>query len=253
MTVQSPPPPPMAPAPPKKGLSPLAWVGIGCGVLLLIGFMVVVVGGFFVARKAKQVAENPEMFAAEMMVRANPDVELVSKDEDAKTITVKDKKTGEVTTLSLADIKDGKLTVKGADGQEANVSVGQDGFKVTDGKGKTTYQLGGGEVKDLPSWVPAYPNGQTQGTYSSQTAEEKTAGFVVTTSDSVDQVLSFYKEKLEANGLKIEQTSTSSGTTGNGATLSAKSDDEKRTAIVMIGTGSDNKGTSATVTYVEKP
>jgi hypothetical protein len=231
----------------------LAWVGIGCGVILIIGCIVGGFAAYWVGNKAKQVAENPEMFAAEMMVRANPDVELVSKDESAKTITVKDKKTGEVTTLSLADIKDGKLTVKDDKGQEVNLSAGQDGFKVTDGKGNVAFQAGGGSVKDLPSWVPVYPGAQTQGTYSTQNAEEKTAGFVVSTSDSVDQVLSFYKEKLEANGLKIEQTSTSSSGTGNGAMLSAKSEDEKRTVVVMIGNGSDNKGTQATVTYVEKP
>jgi hypothetical protein len=243
----------MAPTPPKKGLSPLAWVGIGCGALLLIGFMVFAVGGYFAARKIKQMGENPEMTVAEMMVRANPDVELVSKDENAKTITVRDKKTGEVTTLNLADIKNGQLKVKGADGKEANLSVGQDGVKVTDGKGNVAFQTGGGAVKDLPSWVPVYPGAQTQGTYATQNAEEKTAAFVVSTSDSVDQVLSFYKEKLEANGLKIEQTSSSTSGTGTGAMLSAKSDDEKRTVVVMIGNGSDNKGTQATVTYVEKP
>jgi hypothetical protein len=253
MTVQSPPPPPTGPAAPKKGLSPLAWVGIGCGVILVLGFIVVSVGGYFAARKLKQVAENPAMAVAEAMVAANPDVELVKKDEDAKTITVRDKKTGEVMTVDLDDIKNGQIKFKDANGKEANLQMGQEGIKVTDEKGNTAFQAGAGQVKDLPSWVPVYPGGQTQGSFSSQTAEEKTANFSVTTSDSVDQVLAFYKEKLEANGLKIEQTSTGTNANGSGAMLSAKSADEKRTVVVMAGTGSDSKGTTATVTYVEKP
>lgn len=254
MTVQSPPPPPpTGPTAPKKGLSPLAWVGIGCGALLLIGFLVFAVGGFFAARKIKQMGENPEMAVAEMMVRANPDVELVSKDESAKTITIRDKKSGEVMTVNLADIKDGQIKFKDASGKEANLEMGKEGIKVTDEKGNTAFQAGAGQVKDLPSWVPVYPGAQTQGSYSTENAEGKTANFVVTTGDSVDQVLAFYKEKLEANGLKIEQTTTGNNASGSGAMLSAKSDDDKRTVIVMVGTGSDNQGSQATVTYVEKP
>jgi hypothetical protein len=44
MTVQSPsPPPPTAPQPPKKAIGPLGWVvaiGCGCGVIVLVGFIV---------------------------------------------------------------------------------------------------------------------------------------------------------------------------------------------------------------------
>jgi hypothetical protein len=259
MTVQSPPPPPgigpdMPGTPKKKGLSPLAWVGIGCGALLVIGFIVMAAGGIFAARKIKQMGDNPEMTVAEMMVRTNPDVELVSKDEDAKTITVRNKKTGEETTLNLSDIKNGNFKVEGADGKEASVQLGEDGIKVTDEKGNSTFQAGAGTdlPKDLPDWVPVYPGGQVQGTMSSDTPEQKTSSFTVTTQDSVADVIKFYQDKLAANGLEVEQTTTGSGADGSGGMISAKSSDDTRNVIIMIGSSSEGTGSSAQVTYIQK-
>ncbi|HVR97292.1 MAG TPA: hypothetical protein VMW27_11805, partial [Thermoanaerobaculia bacterium] len=128
MTVQSPPPYPPPGAPAKKGLSPLAWVGIGCGALLVVGFIVFAIITFVIGRKVKQMADNPDaaaMTAIEWVIKANPDVELVKSDPDTKTFTVRDKKTGEVTTVSLEDAKNGKFSVKkqGADGKEESANV----------------------------------------------------------------------------------------------------------------------------------
>jgi hypothetical protein len=100
MSVSSPvPPPPGSPQAPKKGLSPLAWVGIGCAVLFVLGLLVlggiVGVGGYFAKKAAAKFEKNPTMAAAEMVVRLNPDLELVSSDEKTNTLTIKDKKTGE--------------------------------------------------------------------------------------------------------------------------------------------------------------
>ena len=57
-------PPPPAPAK-KKGLPPLAWVGIGCGALVVIALIVFAVGSWLVAKKVRDVAgefeANPAM------------------------------------------------------------------------------------------------------------------------------------------------------------------------------------------------
>src|ERR1700712_1765267 len=104
MSVASPvPPPPGSPQPPKKALSPLAWVGIGCAVLFVIALLALggigAIGSYFIKKQADKFEKNPTMAAAEMVVRLNPDLELVSSDEKTNTLTIKDKKTGEVTTL----------------------------------------------------------------------------------------------------------------------------------------------------------
>ena len=97
----------------KKGLSPWAWVAIGCGGLLLVAMIVMMVGGMFVAKKvgdfAEDFEENPAA-AAEMLIKMNPDLELVDSDRDAGTMTIRNKEDGEVITVNYEDIEKGKLS-----------------------------------------------------------------------------------------------------------------------------------------------
>jgi len=257
MSVASPvPPPPGSPQAPKKGLSPLAWVGIGCAVLFVLGLLVlggvVGVGGYFAKKAADKFQKNPTMAAAEMVVRLNPDLELVSSDEKTNTLTIKDKKTGEVTTISADDAKNGKLTIKTDKGTATFDANSKDGgsLKVTDDKGQvTTMNAGAGTPQNLPTWLPVYPGGKVQGTFDTTTAEGRSATFTVTSTDSATKVLEFYKSQLEGAGLKVEK-STFSANGQDGGTVTGKSADDKRQANVLIG--SANGQTSATVTFQEK-
>src|SRR5215470_13160748 len=90
MTVQSPPPPPSPPGTPqaqKKGMGPLAWIGIGCGVIVLLGCIVMGAFFYFVKSKADEFQKNPALSAAKLAVQLNPDLDLVSSDEKAQTLT----------------------------------------------------------------------------------------------------------------------------------------------------------------------
>src|ERR1700680_2327921 len=116
MTTYPPVPPP--PLPPKKS-NVLKWVLIGIGACFML-FVIAVVGlGLFVAQKAKQagfdselIKKSPALAGAKMMVAANPDVEMVSADEGKQEITVRERKTGNVYTMSFEDAKNGKFTMK---------------------------------------------------------------------------------------------------------------------------------------------
>jgi hypothetical protein len=256
MTVSSPapPPPPGPPQAPKKGLSPLAWIGIGCGVIIVLGVIALGAIGFFVKKKVDEVSKNPTMAAAEVIVRMNPDLELVSKDEGHSTLTIKDKKTGEVMTFSAEDAKEGKFTFKSDKGTATfDASGSQNGggtFKVTDDKGQvSTFNAGAATPQNLPSWLPVYPGGAVQGTFDTTGPEGRSAAFTVTTTDPVSKVMDFYEAQLKGAGLKVDK-STFSSNGQNGGTLAAKSDDEKRQAGLLLGTA-DGK-TSATVTFQEK-
>src|SRR5436305_3852591 len=162
--------------PPKKGMSPLAWIGIGCAVVIVLGIMAFGVLGFFAKRALDKVKDNPGMAAAELAVRANPDLELVSSDPKTNTLTVKNKKSGETVTFSGEDAKNGRFTVKTDKGTASfDASGSKDGggtLKVNDEKGQTTtFQSGAAAVKNLPSWVPTYPGGTVQGTFDANTAD----------------------------------------------------------------------------------
>ena len=253
MTVASPQTPP-PPPPAKKGMGPLGWIAIGCGAILLIGLLGVGACSYYAKKKLQSMASdfeaNPEMAAAKLVVQMNPDLELISTDDAAGTLTVRNTKTGETVTLNMADIKEGKFSVTTDEGT-SSVDMGEGGMTVTDAQGQTS-TLGAGDsaAADAPSWVPTYPNGTVEGAYSSTSADGRTAMFVVKTPDSVSEVLAFYEEKLKAEGLKVEST-TYAANNATGGTVTAISGDEKRSVNVAAG-AAENEGTAATVTYSEK-
>lgn len=252
--------PPQAPPPAKKGLSPLAWVAIGCGGIAIIGILVVgglvMAGGMFAKKQLDKLEKNPAMTAAEWAVRANPDLELVESDPEAGTLTIRDKKTGEVTTISAEDAKEGKFTVTTKEGTSSvDFSGGEDGgsLTVTNEKGETsTFSAGANAPTGFPSWVPAYPGGVPQGMFQVNSPQERGASFTVQTSDAVAKVLEFYKGKLEGAGLAVQSSSYEANGKVAGGTVTGTSSDQKRTVNVIV-TGQEGQGTQAVVSYSEKP
>jgi|CXWL01.1.fsa_nt_gi hypothetical protein len=244
--------------PAKKGIGVWGWVAIGCGLLMVLGLVTCFGVGMFVKNKVSGMAsdfeKNPAKAAAEMAVRLNPDVELVSSDDEK--MTVKDKKTGKVVTVNFEDAQEGKFSFETEDGK-STVDVngagqgdsgtgsltftGPDGQKATFGAGNT--------AADLPSWLPAYPGAEVAGNFTADTAEGKAGAVTVTTTDSVDAVATFYEGKLKDAGLAVQKM-TMSGEGGSGVTLVGSEDGGKRVANVTIGS-TDGK-TSAMVTYNEK-
>lgn len=262
MTISSPPPVPPPPGPPpgsppppaKKGLSPLAWVGIGCGVIAIIGAIVVgglvTAGGWFAKKQIDRLEKNPTLVAAEWAVRANPDLEVVSSDESKGTLTIKNKKTGEEITINAEDAKEGRISFKTDKGTAVMEGSQEGGFKVTNEKGETTTFGAGGGAQKLPSWMPVYPGGTVQGTYDVNNAEGRSVAFQVTTSDAVSKVLDFYEDQLESAGLKVSKNTFSTGGQDSGGTLSAESADGKRKSGVIVST--TGSGTQAVVTVQDK-
>ena len=205
------PPPPGAPQQPvKKGLGPLGWILIGCGGLVVIAGLIfgglMFAGGRFLKNKAAEFEKNPAFAAAKLAVQVSPEVELVSSDEDKGTLTIKNKKTGEVMTISAEDAKEGRFVFKSDEGTAVFDASGQQGtLKVTTDKGETA-TFGAGSPQNLPSWLPVYPGGSVTGTYDTTTAEGRTAAFTVTTRDSSDKVLEYYESEFKGAGFKVDKT-----------------------------------------------
>lgn len=88
----------------KKGLSPLAWVGIGCGSLTVIGVIAVMVIAAYLGPKAKKFADemqkNPARATASMMVSASMGtMEMIAEDDAAKRYTIREKQSRKLTTV----------------------------------------------------------------------------------------------------------------------------------------------------------
>ncbi len=94
--------PPLPPQ--KKGLGPLAWIGIGCGGLVVLGIIVALVLGVVYGKKAKAFVEeaqkNPTRVTATTMVTVSGgQIEMVEQDDANKRYTVREKQSGKLTTI----------------------------------------------------------------------------------------------------------------------------------------------------------
>jgi hypothetical protein len=245
----APPPPPK-----KKGLGVVGWIAIGCGAIALLGLLALFAGGFMLKRVADKVTKNPARTAAEILVRTNPDLEIVNSDDDAQTVTIRDKKKNETVTVNLEELKEGRIKFGNDEGTStidfnAQGTEGGVNITATDEKGQTsTFSAGAGGK--LPDWIPLYPGGSAQSSWETNNAGEHSAMVVVTSSDSPEKVIEFYEARLKAAGLEVQKNISQSGNE-TGGMVTGTSVDQKRTANILIGTSEGS--TSATVTYTEKP
>ncbi|MBZ5729386.1 MAG: hypothetical protein LAP87_30980 [Acidobacteriia bacterium] len=230
--------PPMAGAPRKT--NPIVWVLIIVLGLFVLGGIGIVGMGMFVVHKARQagldtrmIQRNPAYAVAKMMLAATPDMEEISHDDGAGTITVRDKKTGKVSTFNFEDIKNGRLKFS-AEGENGE---------------KATMEFGAGAAK-LPSWVPEYPGSKAAGTFSvkgdSGDGSGEGGNVTFTTPDAASKVLTFYQDKAKDRGMRVSLTSTSD----EGGMVIASDDESKRTLTVVVGRGAD--GTTINLTYAAK-
>ena len=234
-----PPPQPTAGAAPvKRKTSPLVWVLVIVLGLFVLGGIVTVGAGMFFLHKVRQAGfdpelmkQNPGLAVTKMIASANPDVEVLSTDEGAGRITVRDKKTGKVVTMTFDDAKRGKFSfsAQGDDGKTASMEIGAGADK-------------------LPSWVPTYPGAKVEGTFAmtGDSGEGNGGSFGFSTSDAPEKVLSFYQDKCKEMGIGVKMTTH----TSEGGMILGADEGEKRTLHVIVG--SESGGTKVQVMYGSK-
>lgn len=247
--------PPTPPAPTessgnggKKGLPTLAWVGIGCGCLLLLAAAATFIGSAYLVKKgsekisqvASDMEANPVVTSAELLVKAHPDLELVESDREASKVKVRDKRTGEVFVFDAQDIAEGRLVI-GKEGEEQTITVrgeGGEGTVEMEGpQGKTTFRAGKGAGGDLPDWVPV-PAGaeRAEGVFSMDTPEGASGTAVFLVEDDPDAVAAFYQEELEGRGFELDRTSFSTGGTES-ITLRGENPEEQTILVAVTQEG----------------
>lgn len=250
MASSIPPVPPAGGAQAAKKKSPLLYILIGCGgVVVLVGVLIVAAISFGLY-KAKQagldpdlIRKNPAVAIVKMAVAANPDAELVSIDENRGIVTVRDKKTGKTVTMNFEDVKNGKFSFEEEGGQKVSLEAQGEGgagsLKIKSSEGSAT--LGGGGAVTLPSWFPAYPGVTPQSTFSLQDKSGSSAGFQFTAKDAPAQVFQFFEAGLKKSGLTVEASGT-----GSGGVINAHDAGQGREAVITVaasGSGSQVNGT----------
>jgi hypothetical protein len=239
-------------APKKRG--PLFWVLSGCGALVVLAGIAVLVFFFFVYRVAKQAGldpelmqKNPAMAVAKMMAAVNPDIEVLAVDDARGIIKVRDKKTGKTLTMNLEDVKKGKITFQDDESGKVEIQAQGEGENASINIKGVDGSVTVGTNTKLPDWLPNYPGAKDIGNYGLDTKEGNAANFYFKTDDPVEKVLSFYEEKLKAAGLEVERQGQE---LGSSFMLTAKDAEEKRTATVTAGR-QDNV-TTVTVLFESK-
>jgi len=128
--------------------------------------------------------------------------------------------------------RDGGFSIqtRGADGKNATVEFGTSSAK-------------------LPSWVPVYPGseGHTQFAVRGSNGGAEGGSFNFATSDDVQQVKSFYKERCGNLGMKLDMESD---TAEGGMIIAADEAGEKRSLTVIVGRRPG--GTTVNVIYGQK-
>ncbi len=162
-----------------------AWIGIGCGTLVLIAGVAMVLLIGFCKRKVGEFSKNPEKAAAELIVKMNPDLKKVSQNDATGEMTFRTKD-GQEVTMSYKDISEGKFTVKDANGNVA--------------------QFGKSDLSNVPAWVPRVPKLKSaMGAFHNQEADKVSGLYSASSDESPDRLEEFFK--AEAGKLDLTEAS----------------------------------------------
>ncbi|MBL9214256.1 MAG: hypothetical protein JNG83_02150 [Opitutaceae bacterium] len=221
----SPAPAAPAPAPAKKSNTLVIVLCVVLGlILLLLGSCVATC--LYLGKKANTfVAEsekNPEITALSIAAALKPGVEVVSKDLEAGTIVLRNKKTGETVKLDARDINLDHLESlleriaqgKGVPVKAGSASTSASASASASGSASGGPAAAGAGLKNFPADFPVYTGGGARTLESSQQTlgALSTAQQIFETSDSPEAVAAFFAARLAASGYR--QTAAEDGAEG---------------------------------------
>jgi hypothetical protein len=244
-------PSPTATAPRKH--SALLWILGGCLGLVVIAGIIAVSTGIFIAHKAgldpALMKKDPGLAVAKMLASSNPDIEVLSVDEDRSIIRVRDKKTGKTMTMNLEDAKNGKIVFEDDQNKQVEIQTRGEGedaaVEIKSAEG--IMRMGAAASVQLPDWLPSYPGAEGTGTFSVSGAEGKAGSCAFKTSDSVDDVASFYEAALKEAGFEVQKTTTQIPGQGTLIMLGGTDKDGHRTAHVTAA--ASGEGTTINLVF----
>jgi hypothetical protein len=218
----------------------------GCATLIVVGAICFFVFTYVVFNKAKRAVKDagfdaeliqnkPALAAAKAVVALNKDLELVSSDDEKGTLTIRNKQTGEVITITADDANKGKISFKqnGKDVGSIEVNTDKSSIDVKTNQGSTT--LGPG-IKDAPpAWIPIYPGSVLGWDYATRDTNNvpKSGSFHFLTNDDPGKVVDFYADGLKRAGLTVTNTAIQAGT-GKTGVLSAFQDSTARQIYIGV-------------------
>lgn len=235
----------------KKSSKTLIYVLAGCGILSFIAILVIVFVFFFVGKKIKTFASNPEEAVVKILTASNPEIEVVEVDRDNQKITIKNKKTGEIMVINFSDVKKGRIKWEGKGGKGSfEIKGGEEGGKIEiydEGKKSTiTYGLD----SSTPAWLPEFKGFNVINQINSKGDKENAGSIELETERDMESVIQELENAFKGKGFKIQRTFSQTTEGQKSSMLQGGSEDGKKTFFVIIS--EENSKVKCLINYNEK-
>lgn len=245
MNTPPPPPPPSSsatPPPPPNGQPAKSGSKVLVIILCIVLGFFVLVGGcvaacvYYAAKKTKEYSaaseKNPQLAAVTLIATMTPDIQIVSKDENAGTITLRNKKTGEVTTIDTSQYttknigkaveqfskglavptptpeSDSSSSTTTAQAEREEAIENREGDEPAEKISVAQSAALNNTLKKFPPAVTAYPGGTTVEATLNSFGGVTAGSYGFTTKDSTEKVVNYYEEKLKSAGYTIATKSS---------------------------------------------
>ncbi|MCW5965927.1 MAG: hypothetical protein KIT83_17950 [Bryobacterales bacterium] len=246
---------PLPPA--KKSGGMWLWVIGGCLGIVLLGGIAIAALGYFGVKKfqestglsAEEFEKRPAFAAAKLLTALNPEIELIDADEDTQRLTIREKATGKTISVTLDELKEGRIRFTDDKGEEFNVRIQGEGdtgsLQVETGDGRQVVNIGPGTAEDLPDWVPV-PEGMFTSRQRVSSGDTEIYGGKLTSPLSPEAFAEWFDSAARAKGLNVLNRTVSRSGSGGTVILQAGADGEKRTLSAI---GNQNSSGQLEVIY----
>ena len=225
-------PPPFPVAPPKKGLPPFAWVGIGCGgvivLILLIAGIVGLTVGKSVLSKFKQ---HPALPMVEEVLQTHPEIGRLAENQEAGTVILAPNGSPDQVKTTYDEIVRGKVVMPDPSG--------------------TPVPLFQGDLTKVPAWVPRYPGASGITSLVHEDLPDKIHGIMVMEiADTMDDVEKF--ADTEAAKLFSSSSTSRSNYDLNGTRRARFSYAGGKKELTFLAYGKSGSPLTVMVVYTER-
>jgi len=209
-------------------------LGTDEGIIIIA--VVVISGGVFLSKKAKEDGIDADLLKKNpALAAANPELELVNVDEDSRTMTIRNKETGERLKVDFEDIEKGRISFETEEG-EMTIKADEAGAsaKIKDEEGETeSVEFGiSSDRSEIPDWIPVF-KGNLNVSFTGSDQEMSAGNFSIETDAKPKEIQDFYVTRLEKQGLSVEISTSEFG--GSQLTnLTFSDEDDKRHVSINI-------------------
>jgi hypothetical protein len=191
------------------------WVVGGCLGLILIFVLLLVGGGYFVTRRlglnSEVISKGPAHVAAQVATKLDPNLEIVSIDENTGIIRLRDKRTGKILSMN-SKVPGSRPIIE--DESSTNLPPAP-------------------SVKALPDrWFPIYP-GKTF------VKGPKRGSGIFETRDSSETVASYYENYFKELGFSVKKSFSPFPSGQESITVEAKDTGDKHRAKIKAARSTD--------------